>query len=100
MNDLNTFAGLLLAWRGDRSAAECGRILGKSSQTILEWCRGASVPPRPSRPALAKLLDVTPEHLTSLIETQRTPTGIRIDTPDEARAWIAKQDPTPVEQGG
>jgi hypothetical protein len=72
MPDSTTFAGLFSEWRGTRSAAECGRILGKSSQTILDWCNGASVPPRTARPAIATLMGIELERVTTAIEIQRS----------------------------
>jgi hypothetical protein len=101
MPDPTTFAGLLCEWRGNRSAAECGRVLGKSSQTILDWCNGVSVPPRPARPAIAALMGVTLDRLTAAIELQRPTPGIRIDTVPQAREWVdTHSQPTPAAQGG
>lgn len=100
MDESGTFKAFITEWQGERSAAECGRILGKSSQAILDWRNGASVPPRPSRALLAPMLGLTVEALTALIDVQRPPAGIRIDTTEEAQAWIEFRQPVGAEQGG
>lgn len=48
---------------------------------------------------IAELADVIEQDRAARPKTNRRRVGIPIDTPEDARAWIAKQDPTPTAQG-
>lgn len=63
--------------------------------------RSGSLPSRVYVKLIAAALDVPTERIQSIVdEDRRRMAGVVIDTPKDAQAWIAKQDHTPVEQGG
>ncbi len=84
------FSAFFKAWRGERLATECAEQLGKSIQTILDWCAGTSRPPKTARPALAAQLGITADQLTEMIEADRAAAQqaetAKITTTDETPA--------------
>lgn len=97
-----TFAQLI-----DRRLGEMGitqmELEARSEISDSNWSRWrkGSLPSRLYVKLVAEALDVPAERLQVIVdEDRRRAAGVTIDTPTEAQAWIAKQDPTPVEQGG
>jgi hypothetical protein len=105
VHDTETFAGLIEARMQalEINQVELERRSGITDTSWAGWRAGRLPSIKAFWPIIATTLQVPLEQVQAVIErdrSNRTKPVTRIDTVEDTQAWIAKQDPTPVEQGG
>jgi hypothetical protein len=108
---LPSIAACLKAWAdlrpstGERRVASVARALRVHWNTAEDWLTGRTVPRDRDLAYLAPLIGVPLVELQAMAEADRTArrpakaAPVQIDTPEQTRAWIALQDPTPIAEG-
>jgi hypothetical protein len=104
-NESATFAALIESRMGTLQLDQV-ELERRSLITDTSWARwraGKLPSIKAMFPAIASALEVELADLEAVLERDRaarSTAGKRIDTVEDTRAWVAKQDPTPIEQGG
>jgi transcriptional regulator with XRE-family HTH domain len=84
-----TFTDLIKTWKGDKSQAVAADELGIAQNTLSGWLDGRSLPTSPRIRHLAVIFSVEADLLRNLIQEARNKrVGIRIDTVEQAKAWV------------